>query len=185
MGFGSYGEGKYALVLAMLAAGALCAADAGHSGRTTRGDLIGAWRLVDIQIQGPAGREADPFYGSGSRGLLIYDASGWFSVQIEGSGRPALPIPAVRPAAEPDDSTARLKATVLDSYYAYYGTWSFDPATSTLTHHAKGALYPVEDNAIYPQHVEVAGNRMSFTRTQNVAGQVTVQTKRWERVGAG
>ncbi len=176
--------GKYALVLLMLAASALCAADAGHAGRTTRQDLIGAWRLVDIDIEGPGGREVDPFYGSGSRGLLIYDASGWFSVQIEGSGRPAVQIPSVRPEAGQSDSTARVKAAVLDSYYAYYGTWSFDQAASTVTHHAKGALYPPEDNATYPQRVEVAGKRMSFTRTQNVAGHVTVQTKRWERVSA-
>ena len=176
---------KYALVLVMLAtAGSLCAADAGHGHRTTQQDLIGAWRLVDIDVEGPAGREADPFYGKGSRGLLIYDASGWFSVQIEGSGRPAVPVPSVRPTVEQDEGTARLKATVLDSYYAYYGTWSFDPATSTVTHHAKGALYPAEDAATYPQHVEVVGKRMSFTRTQSTGGHSTVQTKRWERVSA-
>jgi hypothetical protein len=184
MGLGrSYG-GKCALMLMILAASALCAADAGHGRRMRRQDLIGAWRLVDIDIDGPAGREVDPFYGSGSRGLLVYDASGWFSVQIEGSGRPAMQIPSVRPVAGQTDSTARLKATVLDSYYAYYGTWSFDAATSTVTHHAKGALYPAEDAAIYPQHVEILGKRMSFTRTQNVAGSSTVQTKRWERVSA-
>jgi len=169
----------------MLVAGALCAADAGHGRATTRQDLVGAWRLLDIDVEGPAGREADPFYGNGSRGLLIYDASGWFSVQIEGSGRPALQVPSVRGAVlEQSDSTTRLKAAALDSYYAYYGTWSFDQATSTVTHHAKGALYPAEDDATYPQHVEVVGKRMIFTRTQNVAGHSTVQTKRWERVSA-
>jgi len=184
MRLGSFGGGKVALVLMMLAAGALCVADAGQGRHTTRRDLIGAWRLVDIDVEGPAGREADPFYGNGSRGLLIYDASGWFSVQIEGAGRPAMPVPSVRPVAEQSDSTARLKATLLDSYYAYYGTWSFDAATSTVTHRAKGALYTAEDGATYPQHVEVVGKRMSFTRTQNVAGHSTVQTKRWERVSA-
>ncbi len=184
MRFGNCYWEKYSLVPMMLLAGGLCVADAGGGRGTTRQDLIGAWRLVDIDVEGPAGREADPFYGSGSRGLLIYDASGWFSVQIEGSGRPAMQVPPLRPAVGQSDSTARLKATVLDSYYAYYGTWSFDQATSTVTHHAKGALYPAEDNATYPQHVEVVGKRMSFTRTQNVAGHSTVQTKRWERVSA-
>ena len=177
-------RGKYALVLLMLAAGALCAADAGVRSGTTRQDLVGAWRLVDIDVEGPAGRVADPFYGAASRGLLIYDASGWFSVQIEGSGRPALQVPSVRGTVEQSDSTARLKAAALDSYYAYYGTWSFDQATATVTHHAKGALYPSEDDATYPQHVEVVGKRMSFTRMQNVAGHSTVQTKRWERVSS-
>lgn len=176
--------GKYALAVAGLAVSALCAADGGRAPRMTQQDLIGAWRLVNIEVEGPAGREADPFYGSGSRGLLIYDASGWFSVQIEGAGRPALQVPSVRPAPDRSESTARLEAAVLDSYYAYYGTWSFDPVTSTVTHHAKGALYPGEDEATYPQHVEIVGRRMTFSRTQNVAGHVTVQTKRWERVSA-
>jgi hypothetical protein len=176
--------GQYALVVAALAVSALCVADADHSPQMTQQDLIGAWRLVDIEVEGPAGREVDPFYGSGSRGLLIYDASGWFSVQIEGSGRPEVQVPSVRPAREQSESTARLHAAALDSYYAYYGTWSFDQATSTVIHQAKGALYPGEDQAIYPQHVELVGRRMIFTRKQNVAGHMTVQTKRWERVSA-
>jgi hypothetical protein len=177
-------SGLYALVVAGLAVSALCAADASHLPRVTQKDLIGAWRLVDIEVVGPAGREVDPFYGISSRGLLIYDASGWFSVQIEGSGRPAVQVPSVRPAAEQSESAARLKAAVLDSYYAYYGTWSFEEKTSTVIHHAKGALYPSEDEATYPQHVELVGRCMIFTRTQNVGGHVTVQTKRWERVSA-
>jgi Lipocalin-like domain len=176
-------SGKYALVVAGFAVSTLCAADS-RAPRTTQQDLIGAWRLVNIEVEGPAGREVDPFYGSDSRGLLIYDASGWFSVQIEGSGRPALQVPSVRPAPDQSESTARLEAAVLDSYYTYYGTWSFNPVTSTVTHHAKGALYSGEDEATYAQHVEIVGRRMSFSRTQNVAGHVTVQTKRWERVSA-
>ena len=171
---------KYVLVAAGLAVSALCVADGGHSSRTTQQDLIGAWRLVDIEVEGPAGREVDPFYGSGSRGLLIYDGSGWFSVQIEGSRRPAVKVPSVRPAPEQSESTARLNAAALDSYYAYYGTWSFDQATSTVTHHAKGSLYPNEDDAIYPQHVEVIGRRMTFSRTQDGS----LQKKLWERFSA-
>ena len=176
--------GKHALVVGGLAVSALCAADGGRGPRMTQQDLIGAWRLIDIEVQGAAGREVDPFYGRGSRGLLIYDASGWFSVQIEGFGRPAVQVPSVRPAPEQSASTAQLKAAALDSYYAYYGTWTFDEGTSTVTHHAKGALYPAEDQATYPQHVELVGGRLIFTRPQNVAGHSTVQTKRWERVSA-
>lgn len=175
---------KYALMLAALSVSALCAADGSHTQRVTQQDLVGAWRLMDIEVQGPAGRELDPFYGSGSRGLLIYDASGWFSVQIEGSGRPAVQVPSVRPSPAQSESTARLSAAALDSYYAYYGTWSFDEATSTVTHHAKGALYPSEDDATYPQHVEIVGHRLIFVRKQTIAGQTTVQTKRWERLSA-
>jgi hypothetical protein len=162
---------KYLLAVLALAVTALCSAD---DKRISQQDLIGAWRLVDIEVQGPAGREPDPFYGNGTHGLLIYDASGWFSVQIENAARPNLKVPAVRPV--PAASEADSKA--LHSYYAYFGTWSFDPATATVTHHAKGALYPSEDAAVYPQHVEVVGRRMTFSRTQNGK----TQRKLWERV---
>jgi len=176
--------GKYALLVAGWAASALCVADVGRGVRTTQRDLVGAWRLVDIEVDGPGGREVDPFYGTGNRGLLIYDASGWFSVQIEGSGRPSVSVPPVRPVPGQSESALRAKAAVLDSYYAYYGTWTFDQAKSTVTHHAKGALYPSEDEATYPQRVEVVGKTMTFTRTQNVAGRVSVQSKKWERISA-
>jgi hypothetical protein len=158
---------------------ALCAAD---DKRIAQQDLIGAWRLVSIDVQGPTGREADPFYGNGSRGLLIYDASGWFSVQIEGADRPPVRVPGTRPVAGAAPAAAVAAATAdskaLNSYYAYFGTWSFDPTTSVVTHRAKGALYPSEDAAIYPQHVEVVGRRMTFSRTQNGK----TQTKVWERL---
>jgi len=169
---------RYAVVAVALSVSALCGADESRSHHTSRQDLIGTWKLTSIEVQGPAGREVDPFYGSHSNGLLIYDASGWFSVQIESNPRPAVTVPAVRPAPQQSESAARLNSAALDSYYAYYGTWSFDPASSTVTHHAKGALYPSEDTAIYPQHVDVVGSHMTFTRTQ--AGKT--QTKLWERV---
>ena len=171
-------NGKYSLLLAGLVLSTLCAADAPAS-RTTQKDIIGAWRLVSIEVDG---READPFYRSGSRGLLIYDKSGWFSVQIEGAGRPRVEVPAIRPVPDEKESATRLKASALDSYYAYYGTWSFDAASSTVTHHAKGALYPSEDEAVYAQHAEVIGRQLIFSRTQTIDGHRTVQTKRWERI---
>jgi hypothetical protein len=159
---------KYLLAVIALA---LSSADVKH---TTQQDLIGAWRLVDIQVLGSAGREADPFYGNGSRGLLIYDASGWFSVQIEGADRPSVKVPAARPVSQANAADSE----ALHSYYAYFGTWSFDPTTSTVTHHAQGALYPSEDAAVYPQQVEVVGRRMTFSRSQNGK----VQKKLWERI---
>ncbi len=175
---------RYALFAAGLAVSALCAADRGESSHMTQQELVGAWRLLDIGVEGPGGREVDPFYGPGSRGLLIYDVSGWFSVQIEGSARPAVQVPSVRPVPTQSQSAARASAAALDSYYAYYGTWSFDPRTSTVTHHAQGALYPSEDTATYAQHVEIVGRQLIFSRQQNVAGHLTLQTKRWERVSA-
>ena len=165
----------------LLAAASFAAGREPGGAITRREDLLGAWRLVGIEVKGPNGAERDPFYGAGSQGLLIYDASGWFSVQIMGQPRPSLDAPASRPEA-PSARRDGIKAAAIDSYYAYYGTWSFDEASSTVTHHAVGALYPGEIQATYRQQVEVHGSRMTFTRTQGSAGHATVQTKVWERV---
>jgi hypothetical protein len=157
------------------------AATATESHHTTRHDLVGAWHLVRIDVQGTNGSQVDPFYGSASEGLLIYDRDGWFSVQIMSAPRPALEVPAIRPQA-PGGRDAAAKEGVVDSYYAYYGTWTFDRATSTVTHHATGALYPSESRASYSQQVHVEGDRMTFTRTSGTAEHRTIQTKTWDRV---
>ena len=66
MRLGSYVGGKYVLALMMLAVGALCAADTGPGRHaTTRQDLIGVWRLISIGVEGPVGRQDDPFYEIG------------------------------------------------------------------------------------------------------------------------
>jgi len=170
------------LLTAALAYG-IAAAAPGADGRhaMVSADLIGTWRLVSIVNHGPNGAGPDAFYGSASEGLLIYDRSGWFSVQIMSRPRPHLDVPSARP--EPTGGAgAPAKEGALDSYYAYYGTWTYDTATSTVTHHATGALYPSEEGADYAQRVQIDRNRMTFTRTQGMAPHQTVQVKTWERV---
>lgn len=172
------------LTAAILVAVSIGAGAGDMSGqRTTREDLIGAWRLVRINVTGPQGPEEDPFYGTGSQGLLIYDPAGWFSVQIMGAQRPLLDVPKARPE-QANAARQTLRAQALDSYYAYYGAWTFDPASSTVTHHADGALYPSEEGATYAQHVEVHGSTMTFTCSQGPPDHRTVQTKVWERAKA-
>jgi Lipocalin-like domain len=168
------------MLLSLAVTGAAAGADQVH---TQRQDLVGAWRLVRIEVTGTMGASVDPFYGVGSEGVMIYDASGWFSVQIMGSNRPAVEVPIQRPG-QADDAQRDRQAAALNTYYAYYGTWTFDPATSTVTHHAKGALYPSEHDAIYAQHVEVTGAQMIFSRTQNVDGKPSTQRKVWIRASS-
>jgi hypothetical protein len=168
-------------VCLMAAVGATLAADPPAKPPLAGRDLVGAWRLVSIDVQGPSGPESDPFYGRGTQGLIIYDAAGWFSVQFMGADRLNVEVPAKRPDPAPGAGAER-KAAALDSYYAYYGTWEFDPSTSTVIHHSKGALYPAETGVTYRQRVDIVGSRMTFTRRQGDADHPSVQTKTWEHV---
>jgi hypothetical protein len=147
----------------------------------TRQELIGAWRLLSIEIVGPSGPKLDPFYNAGSTGILVYDPSGWMSVQIVGQHRPPMEAPVSRPAQDKAQDS-QLKAAVLDSYYAYFGTWEFDEATSTLTHHIKSSLIPGESGVSYSQTVTLEGGRLVFTTRREAPGGAAVQKKVWQRI---
>ncbi len=146
-----------------------------------RQSLIGAWRLVRIERLGPDGPITEPFYQAESDGLIVYDAAGWMSVQILGGHRPALDTPANRIAPSTDQSHQATKAALLDSYYAYFGTWHVDEAASTVTHQISGALYPDEIGMRYAQHVSFEGDRMIFSISDLKDGKLIVRRKIWQK----
>jgi hypothetical protein len=148
----------------------------------TRDDLIGAWRLVRIEYSGPHGSTVDPFYQAGSSGLLIYDKSGWMSVDIAAPDRARFEVPSQRRAMRDGGELSALKLAAFDSYYAYHGTWEFDAATSVVTHHVASSLLPAESGVIYTQKVSLEGGHLVFTNRSGAAGEETVRLKIWERI---
>ena len=124
----------------------------------------------------------DPFYNVGSTGLLIYDRSGWMSVQIVGQPRPAMEAHTARPTVASIDQEAQLKAAVLDTYYAYFGTWDYDESASLVTHHIKSSLIPGETGVSYGQTATLEGGHLIFTVRQETAEGATVRTKVWKRL---
>ncbi len=146
----------------------------------TRQQLIGAWRLVRIEVAGAKGPIIDPFYQANSSGLLIYDASGWMSVQISAPHRVGWPMPSAR-FAEYAAQDGPLKAAAFDTYYAYFATWTLDAAASVVTHHVASSLLPAEDGLDYAQTIAFEGDRLIFTGQDVINGERAVRTKVWER----
>jgi hypothetical protein len=139
---------------------------------------------VSISRITPRGTEADPFYGEHCSGLLIYDATGWVSVQIVAESRPQMPTPEARGSnvvrgAAP---SAHEEGALLETYYAYFGTWRYDAGGGTVTHTISASLYPAEQGLAYTQEVALQGANMIFTvRTPSAQGEIR-QVKIWERV---
>jgi Lipocalin-like domain len=153
-----------------------------HPNRQT---LLGAWRLVSIAYSGPNGALVDPVFGANSQGLIIYDPSGWMSVQIFSPDRPTMP----RPASRITDSAAAVansvKAAAFDSYYAYFGTWEYDYGTATITHHLKSSLLPYETGVDYRRSVSISGGRLELTVSNQVNGESRKRVLIWERAASG
>jgi hypothetical protein len=152
-------------------------------GPATAEVLVGSWRLISVETIRPGGEIIYPFYGKHPTGLLIYDRSGWMSVQIVSDPAPTVPAPSSRekfaqaPAAE--------KATAIDGFYAYYGTWTIGDAGATVTHHIKQSLYPGERDTEATRRLSLEGNRLTLVAKAHEMGEDHERKLVWERIEQG
>jgi hypothetical protein len=144
--------------------------------------LLGAWHLVSIEYSGPTGHLPDPVFGLDPHGVIIYDRSGWMSVQIFTANRPTMTRPASRTSGETSPDDAQVKSKAFDTYYAYFGTWEYDATTSTVTHHLKSSLLPYETGQDYQRQVELQGSRLRLTARMGEGDEARRRTLTWERV---
>jgi hypothetical protein len=177
--------GAAALAALVLLIAALPASGSRSPSHPRRAELLGAWRLVRIDYWGPKGPAPDPFYQPDSDGLLIYDASGWMSVAIGARHREPVDVPESRldPAAP---GAVQARAAAFDSYYAYFGSWSYDRSRSVVTHHVESSLISSENGLDYSQELSIEGGRLIFINRRRAGGQSgsgeVVRRKIWEHL---
>jgi hypothetical protein len=173
---------RFLLSLLILGATLLPTALAGQTkpDESVRARLIGAWRLVSIETIRPNGDIIYPFYGKHPEGLIMYDQSGWMSVQIVSDPRPKAPAVSSRegfiasPAAE--------KVSAVEGYYAYCGTWTVDASKSEVTHHIKQSLVPGERGEDGVRHFVFDGDRLTLTAKTHEMGEDHERRLVWQRV---
>lgn len=124
--------------------------------------LLGAWSLVDaitVEQDGKTG----PWEGKPKpyTGLITYMPTGLMAVQIANA----------RTALSHDVDFAQLPAeqrlAYLDNYYAYFAKWTFNAATSIITHHVVSSLDPSEIGIDYHRKVKLSGNSLTLTTLNN------------------
>jgi Lipocalin-like domain len=150
--------------------------------KLTKETIIGAWRLVGIDYSGPNGSLVDPFFGPNPQGIIIYDRSGWMSVQIVTANRPAIARPASRTSGVVTADDAKLAAQAFDTYYAYFGSWEFDAVNSVITHHLKASLLPYETGVEYRREVTFDGLHLKLIVRSQQNGEMRLRTLVWARV---
>ena len=142
--------------------------------------LVGTWRLVGVETLRPNGDVIYPFYGRHPGGLLIYDRSGWMSVQIVSDPKPTLPAASSRegfaaaPLAE--------RAGAADGYYAYYGRWAVDAAKSTVTHTIVQSFYPAEAGETGVRHFSLDDDRLTLLANAHEMSEDHQRRLVWQRV---
>jgi hypothetical protein len=107
--------------------------------------VAGAWTLTSGSEKMADGT-VNEIWGAGS---LILDPSGHMSFFVFGKNRP--------PATSPD------LRVPLGPMVAYYGTFSADDDTKTLTYHVAAASSPMLNSATRMQTVTLSGDTMTTT----------------------
>ena len=152
--------------------------------KLTKQAIGGAWRLVGIDYSGPNGALADPVFGPNPQGIIIYEQSGWMSVQIVTANRPVMTRPATRTSGVVTADDAKLAAGAFDTYYAYFGTWDYDADTSVITHHLKSSLLPYETGLDYRREVTFDGVHLKLIARSQESGEERLRMLVWTRVSA-
>jgi hypothetical protein len=145
-----------------------------------RDQFVGAWRLVSIETIRPNGEIIYPFYSKHPEGLIVYDNSGWMSVQITSDPRPTVPKDSSREAflaAPPLE-----KVAAVEGYYAYCGTWTLAPSNSTVTHHIKKSMIPGERGEDGVRHYTLEGDRLTLVAKTHEMGEDHERKLVWQRL---
>ncbi|MBI3679780.1 MAG: lipocalin-like domain-containing protein [Acidobacteria bacterium] len=123
-------------------------------------NLVGTWRLLGVSEFRPNGEMVLP-YGKNPSGLLIYDAQGNMSVQIQYDG----------------------KAENGETYLAYFGAYKIDPSMGAVLHVVKGSTRESYRGTTQLRFVTLSGNRLTLGLPPlQVGAETRLRSVSWERV---
>jgi hypothetical protein len=137
--------------------------------------LVGSWQLERVVAIRPNGEETVSRWGRNPTGMITYTADGHMASQIMGDPRPTILDPA---NPTPEESQA-----ILGSYLAYSGTYTYDPSTRVVVHHASMSIEPTEIGQDMPRQVEFQEDRVTLTSTPyTLRGETVFNKLTWKRL---
>ena len=139
--------------------------------------LVGSWRLLSREDRTRSGeRRVDPALGEDPHALLVYDRGGNFAAQFMKRDRTPEQPEASRTAAPNNSRT-------VNGYDAYFGTYTVNDSTATVTQTLVGALSPENVGLVVTRSMRVAGDELIIQlQTASADGTPVVRTLRWRRV---
>lgn len=138
--------------------------------------LPGTWELESrIDIDSTGQRAPEPALGADPIAMLIYDNAGHFSAQF---------MRRDRTSDVPDGpSAAKNNSRAQGGYDAYFGTYTVDDASGTVTQRLLGALSNEHVGAVLTRAMEVQGEALVIRLDTSASnGAAVIRTLTWRRV---
>ena len=139
-------------------------------------NLLGTWRLVSFEARDLKGQLQDPL-GKHVFGQLVYDAGGNMSAHVMSNDRPLFA------ANDPGRGTDAEVRAAFDGHASYFGSYTIDPATQTVTHHVQGSSYPNWIGNDQIRRFKFDGSRLLLSTPPLVSGGESLEyVLTWERI---
>ena len=137
--------------------------------------MVGTWRLLNIVAVRASGDRIASRFGIHPTGFIIYDGTGHMAVQIMTSPWPAF--------VNPEQPTPKELEAVFNGYVAYAGTYRYDAATRTVTHHVQMSMDPDDLGKDFRRTVELEEDTVTLTvQHYPLNGEQVTLRLQWERV---
>ena len=117
--------------------------------------LAGAWNLVSFEVRRSDGVIMYPF-GRDADGTLIYEAGGYFSVQLLERERPKFA------SGDMQNGTVDEISSAYKGYIGYYGTYAVDEAEGIVTHLVRGSLFPNWVGEDQRRYFKLSGSQLTL-----------------------
>ncbi|HEY6259428.1 MAG TPA: lipocalin-like domain-containing protein [Xanthobacteraceae bacterium] len=141
--------------------------------KTLKEQLVGAWDLVSIIATDRAGSKSDR-RGPNPKGLLIFDASGRYSILTSRTELPNFKIDNV------NQGTAEENKAVMTGMIANVGTWTVDEKTKTITTNVEAGSFPNLNGHTQTRVISsLTADELRYVNGASVSG--TVDEATWRR----
>jgi hypothetical protein len=140
---------------------------------TLASELIGTWRLLSREDRTADGEpRVDPGLGPDPIAILVYDTGGNFAAQFMKRDRSAASVPAAAAGAN--------NSSPVNGYDAYFGTFTIDEASRTVTQKLEGSLSPGDVGKVVTREMRVGDGKLTIElQTTNALGERITRTLRW------
>ncbi|MEO1051552.1 MAG: lipocalin-like domain-containing protein [Bacteroidota bacterium] len=137
--------------------------------------LLGTWRLASWKYQNESGDLVD-FFGENPTGILIYDASGYMSVQIFKDNRMPFESGVIYGGSQEE------AASSYNTYFAYFGKFE-EVEPGMVKHLVEGALFPNWLNKEEIRYGKIEHGKLTYSTPPTQAdAQKTTHQVSWQKV---
>lgn len=126
-------------------------------------DLIGLWTLVTVENLNPDGTKTLP-YGSSPKGLLVFDKSGNYAIQILKASRLKVT------AGDKNKATPEENAALVQGNNSHFGTYAVSKTSKTIIFHVETAFYPNWEGTVQERIYTLSNNELKYVVTNTTNG---------------